>query len=158
MCIDASLFICTDFTVRSSKLDQDLPRSLRGLENRKICIQLKIGLGGAPRRRIRDSGPVLPLALLHLSPPLAVLLIGSRSVRRGACPGFPLSTPASHMSSSPPQDFFAAGCPTSLFDFAGSEHGLRDGNGIPPPDTRPRAPACPHVFRLTQFSQYTGTK
>ena len=85
-----------------------------------------------------DTPVALALALLHVTWPQAALLIGSRSAP-SPFPGFPLSTPASHMSPASTKQFFGAGCPTSLFDFAGSEHGLRDGSGIPHPDTRQRA-------------------
>ena len=98
------------------------------------------------------AGPAL--ALLHVTWTQAVLLIDSRSAQ-SRFPGFPLSTPTSHVSSSPSQEFFAAGCPTFQVDFAGSEHGLRDGNGTPHPDTRLRA--CPCRLQLfTIFSQRTS--
>ena len=86
-----------------------------------------------------DSGPHLPLALLHLRQLRAVLLDRSRSVPK-CFPAFPLSQPGCHMPPTPTQDFFGADSLTSKFSFARSEHGLRDGSGIPQPDTRKRAP------------------
>ena len=87
-----------------------------------------------------DTPVALALALLHVTWPHAVLLDRSRSAP-SPFPGIPLSRPASHMSPASTKQFFGAGCPTSLFDFAGSEHGLRDGSGIPHPDTRQRTVA-----------------
>ena len=87
-----------------------------------------------------DIPPDLPLALLHLrqrarfSCTAAVLCLGaSRSFR--------FSAPGPHGSPTPTKQFFGAGSLTSKFNFAGSEHGLRDGSAIPLPATRPRAPA-----------------
>ena len=81
----------------------------------------------------------LPLAMAHLSRLLAVLLDRSRSVP-SYFSAFPLSQPGCHMPPTPTQRFFGVDSLTSKFSFARSEHGLRDGSGIPQPDTRKRAP------------------
>ena len=86
-----------------------------------------------------DSGPVLPLALLHLRWPLAVLLDRSRPGQRGQVL-FASRRARSAWPPTPTQRFFGADSLTSKFSFARSEHGLRDGSGIPQPDTRKRAP------------------
>ena len=86
-----------------------------------------------------DLPPDLPLALLHLSQQLAVLLDRSRPEIRGQV----LLASRRARSARPPtptQRFFGADSLTSKFSFARSEHGLRDGSGIPQPDTRKRAP------------------
>ena len=82
---------------------------------------------------------VLTLAMPHLSQLRAVFLDRSRSVPK-CFPAFPLSQPGCHMPPTPTQRFFGADSLTSKFSFARSEHGLRDGSGIPQPDTRKRAP------------------
>ena len=86
-----------------------------------------------------DSGPHLPLALLHLRRLLAVLLDRSRpEMRRNT--KIRSRRARSARPPTPTQDFFGADSLTSKFSFARSEHGLRDGSGIPQPDTRKRAP------------------
>ena len=86
-----------------------------------------------------DNPEVLTPALPHLRWPHAVLLDRSRSAP-SYFSAFPLSQPGCHMPPTPTQDFFGADSLTSKFSFARSEHGLRDGSGIPQPDTRKRAP------------------
>ena len=94
---------------------------------------------------------VLTLAMPHLSQLRAVLLDRSRSVPR-CLPSFSaLAAGLPHAADAPTQDFFGADSLTSKFSFARSEHGLRDGSGVPQPDTRKRAPILAFC-KLTIFT------
>ena len=68
------------------------------------------------------------------------------ALRTCATRSFRSSAPGCHCSPTPTQHFFAAGCLTSQFDFARSEHDLRDGRHSLLLHTHERAPARTRCF------------
>ena len=109
-----------------------------------------------------DSGPVLPLALLHLRWPLAVLLDRSRPGQR--CQVLFASRRA-RLSLLADADAALlrrrGGCLTSQFDFARSEHDLRDGRHSLQLHTPERAPArtiCIFTQIQKQSAEYRNSQ
>ena len=72
-----------------------------------------------------------------------------------------LDAPGCHCSPTPTQHFFAAGCLTSQFDFARSEHDLRDGRHSLQLHTPERAPArtiCIFTQIQKQSAEYRNSQ